>query len=57
MRQVKRKETREKNQNEKQRHFEHTHATLPIHYKVILVREGGKKYGEELRAFLTSTSP
>jgi hypothetical protein len=30
---------------------------LPIHYNVVLVREGRKKNGEELGAFLPSTSP
>jgi hypothetical protein len=30
---------------------------LPIHYNVVLVRQGRKKNGEELGAFLTSTSP
>jgi hypothetical protein len=30
---------------------------LPIHYNVVLVRQGRKKNGEELGAFLPSTSP
>jgi hypothetical protein len=30
---------------------------LPIKYNVVLVREGGKKNGEELGTFFTSSSP
>ena len=46
-----------KNQNEKQRVEDHTNATLPIHYNVVIVRKGRENDGEELGAFFTSTSP
>lgn len=36
---------------------EHTNATLPIHYDVVLVSQGREKDGEEFGAFFSSTSP
>ena len=56
---MKQKRTRElvKNEKEEQKDEEHTNATLPIHDNVVLVREGSENDGEEIMAFLTSTSP
>ena len=49
--------TKEIKTSKKQRSEERTNATLPIQDNVVLVREGGERFGENFGTLFTSTSP